>query len=352
MTATALTAWLGLEHPIIQAPMAGTATPALAAAVSNAGALGSISIANVAPDAADRMIAETTALTDRPVNVNVFCHEPPVTDTATEQTWLKHLHPWFDELGAPTPTAIHDIYSTFQDDDAQLEVLLRHRPAVVSLHLGLPPVDRIRALQDVGVVVLASVTDADETDAAVAAGVDVVVAQGYDAGGHRGVFRRDHDSLLGTEELLRVVLDRTDLPVVAAGGLMDGADAARVLGAGAVQLGTAFVLCPESGADERYRRVLSSATTSQVTSVISGRPARGVPNRFMSEVEPGHPPLPDFGITYDAGKQLVAAAAAAGDDGFGAFWAGSGVARARSLPAAELVATIVAELEAARQVER
>lgn len=334
--------------------MAGTATPALAAAVSNAGALGSISIANVGPDVADRMIAETTALTDGPINVNVFCHEPPVADATTEQTWLEHLRPWFAELGAPVPAAIHDIYSTFQDDDAQLEILLRHRPAVVSLHLGLPPVERIRALQDVGVLVLASVTDLDETDAAVAAGVDVVVAQGYDAGGHRGVFRRGHDSRLGTDELLRAVLDRTDLPVVAAGGLMDGAGAARVLDAGAVaaQLGTAFVLCPESSADERYRRVLSSATTSQVTSVISGRPARGVPNRFMSEVEPGHPPLPDFGITYDAGKQLVAAAAAAGDDGFGAFWAGSGVARARSLPAAELVATIVAELEVARQVGR
>lgn len=350
MTATALTRSLGLELPLVQAPMAGTATPALAAAVSNAGALGSISIANVGPDVADRMIAETAALTSGPVNVNVFCHEPPRADAALEQAWLGHLRPWFEELGAPAPEAIRDIYSTFQDDDGQLELLLRHRPAVVSLHLGLPAVDRVRALQEVGIVVLASVTDADETDAALAAGVDVLVAQGYDAGGHRGVFRRDHDSFLSTDDLLRLVLGRTDLPVVAAGGLMDGADVARVLDAGATaaQLGTAFVLCPESSADERYRRVLRSATTSQVTSVISGRPARAVPNRFMTEVEPGHPALPDFGITYDAGKQLVAAAAAAGDDGFGAFWAGTGVARARSLPAADLVATIAAELAAAR----
>ncbi|RYJ06426.1 MAG: nitronate monooxygenase [Actinomycetales bacterium] len=350
MTTTDLVRRLGLGLPLVQAPMAGTSTPALAAAVSRAGALGSISIANVGPEAADRMITETAALTDRPVNVNVFCHEPPRADPALEHAWLAHLRPWFEELGATVPEAIHDIYSTFQDDDDQLEILLRHRPAVVSLHLGLPPHERVEALQEAGVVVLASVTDADETDAAVAAGVDVLVAQGHDAGGHRGVFHRDHDSGLGTDDLLRLVLGRTDLPVVAAGGLMDGTDVARVLdaGAAAAQLGTAFVLCPESAADERYRRVLDAATTSRVTSVISGRPARGVPNRFVGEVEPGHPPLPDFGITYDAGKRLVAAAAAAGDDGFGAFWAGSGVARTRSMPAAELVATIAAELAAAR----
>lgn len=345
---------LGIEYPIIQAPMAGTATPALAAAVSNAGGLGSISIAAVKADAGRQMIIETRAGTRRPFNVNVFCHRPSVVDRAAEQAWLDHLQPYFAEFDVPTPRAIGDIYSSFQNDDGQLEVLLEERPPIVSFHLGLPAQDRIDALKKAGITLLASATTLEEGYQLEEAGIDVIVAQGIEAGGHRGVFDPLRgDQGIGTLALVRVLVRHLSRPVIAAGGIMDGAGiaAAMTLGACAAQLGTAFILCPESAANDAYRAMLGSARAqvTQVTTVISGRPARGILNRFMAEVgAAGHPPVPGFGIAYDAGKQLIAAAAKAGNAEFAAHWAGQGAALARAMPAAELVAVLQREYLAAR----
>nr|WP_288466453.1 nitronate monooxygenase [uncultured Pseudomonas sp.] len=344
---------LGIDYPIIQAPMAGTATPALAAAVSNAGGLGSISIAAVQAEAGRQMIRETRAATSKPFNINVFCHRLSVADAAREQAWLAHLQPYFAEFGAAAPEAIRDIYCSFQEDEGQLQVLLEERPPIVSFHLGLPPQARIDALKSAGITLLASATTLEEGLLAQDAGIDIIVAQGIEAGGHRGVFDPAHDQGIGTLALVRVLVKHLSRPVIAAGGIMDGAGiaAAMNLGACAAQLGTAFILCPESAANEAYRRMLGSdrARVTQVTTAISGRPARGIVNRFMAEVgAPGHPAVPGFGIAYDAGKQLIAAAAKAGNAEFAAHWAGQGAALARAMPAAELVAVLQREYLAAR----
>lgn len=344
---------LGIDYPIIQAPMAGTATPALAAAVSNAGGLGSISIAAVQAEAGRQMIRETRAATSKPFNINVFCHRLSVVDAATEQAWLAHLQPYFAEFGAAAPEAIRDIYCSFQEDEGQLQVLLDERPPIVSFHLGLPPQERIDALKQAGITLLASATTLEEGLLAQEAGIDIIVAQGIEAGGHRGVFDPAHDQGIGTLALVRILVKHLSRPVIAAGGIMDGAGIAAVmnLGACAAQLGTAFILCPESAANQAYRQMLGSerARHTQITRVISGRPARGIVNRFMAEVgAPGHPEVPGFGIAYDAGKQLIAAAAKAGNAEFAAHWAGQGAALARTMPAAELVAVLQREYLAAR----
>ena len=344
---------LGIDYPIIQAPMAGTATPALAAAVSNAGGLGSISIAAVQAEAGRQMIRETRATTAKPFNINVFCHRLSVADAAKEKAWLAHLQPYFAEFGAAAPEAIRDIYCSFQEDEGQLQVLLEERPPIVSFHLGLPPQERIDALKQAGITLLASATTLEEGLLAQDAGIDIIVAQGIEAGGHRGVFDPAHDQGIGTLALVRVLVKHLSRPVIAAGGIMDGAGiaAAMNLGACAAQLGTAFILCPESAANQAYRQMLGSerARHTQITRVISGRPARGIVNRFMAEVgAPGHPEVPGFGIAYDAGKQLIAAAGKAGNAEFAAHWAGQGAALARAMPAAELVGVLHREYLAAR----
>lgn len=340
---------LGLAHPIIQAPMAGTATPALAAAVCEAGGLGSISIAAADIDTARKMIRQLRGLTAKPFNVNVFCHQPSVANAQVERAWLTHLAPFFAEFGQSAPAAIQDIYTTFRGSEAQLQLLLEERPAVVSFHLGLPEQGYIDALKAAGIILFASATQLEEGLAAQAAGVDLVVAQGIEAGGHRGVFDpKAADAQLPTLALLEQLLKGLNIPVIAAGGLMDGGDIRRVLDMGAVaaQLGTAFVLCPESAANPAYRRMLASerAGTTALTDVISGRPARGMVNRFMREVgAAGHPLVPDFGIAYNAGKQLSEAASKAGSDEFSPFWAGQQALRARAMPAGELMAVLVGE---------
>jgi nitronate monooxygenase len=220
----------------------------------------------------------------------------------------------------------------------------------VSFHFGVPSAERVRALREAGMVLLGSVTNVAEARAVVNAGVHGVVAQGYEAGGHRGVFDPDaEDGCLGTLALTRILVRELDVPVIAAGGIMDGAGiaAARRLGASAAQLGTAFIACAESEADAGYREALASdaANHTVVTRAISGRPARCLQNRF-TVLGAGIPPrqIPSYPITYDAGKALNAAAKAAHEAGYGAQWAGQGAPLARRLPAAELVAVLAAEL--------
>jgi nitronate monooxygenase len=344
---------LSISKPIIQAPMAGVSTPALAAAVSNAGGLGSLGVGAMKADAARKAIQETRALTQAPFNVNVFTHEPAVGNAAVEKAWLQWLEPHFGKHGGNAPGKLSEIYTSFVEDQAMLEVFLEEKPAVVSFHFGLPSEKIINALKGAGIILFSSATNLKEAAAAVAAGVDVLVAQGIEAGGHRGMFDpAAFDEGLGMLALTRLLVEKFDLPVVAAGGIMDGAGIAAVLalGAQAAQLGTAFVASPETAIDSGYRAALLSeqAQHTMLTSAISGRPARSMMNRFTElGRDASAPATPQYPIAYDAGKALHAAAKAKGEFGYGAQWAGQAAALARSLPAAELMAVLDLELKQA-----
>ena len=228
---------LNLQYPIVQAPMAGVSTPELAAAVSNAGALGSISVGASTPDQARTMIEKTVSLTPRPINVNVFCHAPVVRDLPLEKAWIARFHELFTRYEAEPPEALSEIYQSFHNNAEMMSVLLAAAPAAISFHFGLPAADVLRQLKSRGIVTLASITSVKEALAAEAAGIDFVVAQGIEAGGHRGLFSPDEaDDQLSTFTLVQAVKKASRLPVIGAGGIMDGAgiDAMLRLGADAV----------------------------------------------------------------------------------------------------------------------
>jgi nitronate monooxygenase len=344
---------LGIDLPIIQAPMAGTSSPAMAAAVSNAGALGSLGVGATDAAGAKAMVAAVRERSNRPLNINLFCHRPAKADPVLEAAWIDRLRPQFEALDATPPATLREIYRSFVADDDMLAMLVAERPRIVSFHFGLPSADRIRVLHDAGIVLLASATSLAEAWSAAAAGVDAIVAQGYEAGGHRGVFDTEAtDDRLGTLALTRILVRNIDLPIIAAGGIMDGAGiaAALNLGAAAAQLGTAFVGCDESLADAGYRAALFSdaAHHTTMTPVISGRPARCLTNRFTqfgADIDARD--IAVYPIAYDLGKALHAAGKAKGEFGYGAQWAGQGAPLARAMPAAELVATLAAELDRA-----
>ena len=346
---------IGVGLPIVQAPMAGTSTPAMAAAVTNAGGLGSIGVGAVDAAGARVMIAALRTQTNRPFNVNVFCHQPATADPDRERRWLEGLRPLFERCGGEPPATIGEIYTSFVADAAMLELFLEARPAVVSFHFGLPPAKTVARLRAAGIVLFSTATNLHEAELAAEAGVDAIVAQGYEAGGHRGVFDpAAADGQMGVLALTRLLVRKIGLPVIAAGGIMDGAGIAAVLdlGAEAAQLGTAFIACPESSADAFHREALlgPGATMTEMTSLISGRPARCLPNAFtaLKDGALGGLASPDYPIAYDAGKALAAAARAGGDGGFGAQWAGQGAPLARAMPAGELVGVLMDELAAAR----
>lgn len=344
-----LIARLGLSIPLIQAPMAGVTTPLMAAAASNAGALGSLGLGAVGAAGGRDMIMRTRAGTDRPFGVNLFVHRTPTRDAARESAWLNALRPLFAEFGVPPPDRLMSPYASFVEDDDMLEMILATPPAVVSFHFGLPGADRISALKQAGCLLLSTATNVEEARAAERAGIDAVVAQGHEAGGHRGVFDpAAPDESLDTLRLTRRLVREVRLPVVSAGGLMDGRDVRAALDAGAVaaQLGTAFLLTPESAADAGYRAALKSesARHTVVTDAISGRPARSVRSRFTDWSARTALARPDYPVAYDAGKALNAAAKAAGESGYGALWAGEGAPRLREGSTAEIIAVLAREL--------
>lgn len=340
---------LAIRHPIVQAPMAGVSTPQLAAAVTNSGGLGSLGIGASTAAQAREMIEQTQALTTGPFNANVFCHQPARRDARAEAAWLQYLAPLFAEAGIEPPSSLSEIYTSFIEDDETLEMLLELKPAVVSFHFGMPSANCIAALQAAGIYTMATATCPAEAAEIEAAGIDAIVAQGIEAGGHRGMFNPDAaDECLRTMALVQLLARQTALPIIAAGGIMDGCamNAALESGAAAVQFGTAFVLCPESAANEAYREMLKSerAAETRLTKVLSGRPARGIVNRLISFGEAKESPPPaDYPVAYDAAKHLNAAASKLGKHEFAAHWAGQGAPLARELPAADLVALILEE---------
>lgn len=341
---------LALQYPIIQAPMAGVSTPRMAAAVSNAGGLGSLGLGASNAAQARQMLEETRALTSRSINANVFCHVPARRDAQREAAWLGHLAPLFLDAGIAAPSSLDEIYKSFNEDEEMFRMLLELRPAVVSFHFGLPSADRLAAFHEAGVYTMATATSLREAEIIERAGVKAIVAQGIEAGGHRGMFDPEQgDEGLSTSVLVRLLVRKTGLPIVAAGGIMDGAGirAALDLGAVAAQLGTAFILSPESSASAAYRANLKSkrAEATRMTAAISGRPARGMLNRLIAHGDAaGSPPPAAYPVAYDAAKQLHAAAAKSGNHEFAAQWAGQGAPLAREMPAGEMLQQLAAEM--------
>lgn len=338
---------LQIDHPIIQAPMAGVSTPRLVIETSNAGALGSLAVGVSTAEQMRALIGEIRVGTTRPFCVNVFCHRPAQGDAEREAAWLAYLKPHFEAFNATPPTTLRETYRSFLEDPDMLAMLLETRPHAVSFHFGLPAADVIAQLKNAGIVLLASATSPDEARQVEAAGVDIVVAQGYEAGGHRGVFDGvGKDPAIGTFALVRLLAQTVRIPIVAAGGIMDGQGiaAALQLGASGAQMGTAFILCPESSASPYHRRLIKegNAHLTEVTAAISGRDARGLPNRLFDDAA-GRPPVPEYSIAYDAAKALHAAAAKAGNMDYSVNWAGQGFPLAREMPAAELVRVLVQE---------
>jgi len=329
--------------------MAGVSTPKMAAAVSNAGGLGSLGLGASDVAAARRSISELQSLTSYAINVNLFVHSRPVVDLETTSKWLDTLRPIFAEYDAEPPKKLREIYKSFEDDAEMLDLLCELRPSVVSFHFGLPPTSTLNRLREAGIVLFASVTSLEDARKAEGVGMDALIAQGYEAGGHRGIFdTAAKDYQLGTIALVRLLVSNLHTPIIAAGGIMDGQSIKAMLELGAVagQLGTAFVTTTESAADEYYRRAMftSAAEHTVMTSSISGRPARSLKNRF-TDLEVGvQGCIPDYPLTYDVGKALNAAAKAKGEGGYGAQWAGQGAPLARSMSCQELMTALRSEL--------
>lgn len=327
-----------LMHRVVQAPMAGTSTPDMAVAVCEAGGLAFLALGALDPGGATKAIRAVRQGTDRSFGVNLFCHAPARRNAAREAAWIQTLRPAFERFGASPPGELAEIYPSFRGNDAMLSVLLAERPAVVSCHFGLPRPDQIAALKAAGCALWATATSLAEGKAIVDAGFDVIVAQGFEAGGHRGIFDPDSpDERLDHLALVRALLP-LGLPVVAAGGIMDRAAARAALeaGAAAVQCGTAFLRAPEAATPPAHRAALSGGRTA-LTRAISGRPARCLVNDFTAIDDSG---AADYPVAYDIGKALHAAASAQGHHGYGAFWAGTGAAASIVRPAADTVLAI------------
>ncbi|WBU56426.1 NAD(P)H-dependent flavin oxidoreductase [Paracoccus sediminicola] len=333
-----LLAKIGMRVPVVQAPMAGITTPALAAAVANAGGLGSLGVAAQDAERARQDIRAVRAQTSARFNVNVFCHAPPRRDAQKERDWLDGLAPDFGRFGAAAPDQLTSGYTPFAEDDAMLQMLLEERPGVVSFHFGLPDAGRVAALRESGAVLLGSATNLADALKIRAAGLDGIVAQGWQAGGHRGLFDANGpDERLETMELLSA-LTEAGLPLIAAGGIMTREDVQAALDAGAVaaQCGTAFLVADEAGTSDPHRAALAGGQT-RMTRAISGRQARGVENIISSRDDSN---APDYPLPYSALKALHAAASAQGEHGYGPFWAGTGCARAEPGGAAEILSRL------------
>lgn len=332
--------FLGTALPLIQAPMAGVQGHALAAAVCNAGGLGSIPAAMLSPDALRAELTQLTALTDMPYNVNFFCHTPPTPDAAREAAWQLALQPFYAELGlsladivpgpgrAPFSEAVADVVEPF-------------KPAVMSFHFGLPPAALLARVKSWGSLVLASATTVDEALWLQEHGVDAIIAQGLEAGGHRGIFLSDDlSNQVGTMALLPQIVQAVKVPVIAAGGIADaqGVAAAMALGASAVQIGTAYMCCPEATTSALHRAALQSpaARHTALTTLFTGRPARGIMNRLMRELGPLNAAAPAFPLATAAIGPLRARAESLGNSDFSPLWSGQNASQCRNAPAADI----------------
>ena len=341
----AFTARLGLEMPLIQAPMAGCQGAAMAAAVSGAGALGSLPGAAMSPQALRDAVGELRRGGGLPVNLNFFCHATPAADPEREAAWREALRPYYEELGLPF-SAIPNGPGRLPFGDEAADAIEDMRPEVVSFHFGLPPAPLLERVRRTGAQVWSSATTVAEAQWLAAHGVDAIIAQGLEAGGHRGVFLPEGPSFdLGTQlrtlPLLTGILQSVRVPVIASGGIADadGVAAALRMGASAVQVGTAFLLCVEATTSAVHRAALQgeAARSTALTNLFTGRPARGIVNRLMRELGPISALAPAFPSAVNAIAPLRAAAEQAGRGDFSPLWAGQDVSGCRAVPAAQRV---------------
>jgi nitronate monooxygenase len=330
----------GIRLPVIQAPMAGWQGSELAIAVSNAGGLGSLPCAMLTPDGMLTQLQAIRAGTDRPYNVNFFCHAPPGVDAKRDAAWRELLAPYFREYEID-PRAGSPGVSRTPFSAAAADVLQQFKPEVVSFHFGLPSADLLARIKKWGSKVLASATTVAEAVWLEQRGADAIIAQGAEAGGHRGIFLSpDLTTQVGTFALLPQVVKAVSVPVIAAGGIADasGVAAAMSLGAAGAQLGTAYLLCPEAKTSAVHRAALKSdrASHTAVTNVFSGRPARGIMNRLIAELGPINGAAPAFPLAADALAPLRKKAESLGSGDFSPLWAGQNTSGCKEIPAAEL----------------
>ena len=345
---TPLQTLLGIELPIIQAPMAGVQGSALAIAVCSAGGLGSLPCAMLGADAIAKEVQAIRAQTPHPFNVNFFCHEPRAASAEREKAWRRALAPYYEELGLDVASVAAGPGPTpFSDETA--DVLEACRPAVVSFQFGLPApalLDRVRGW---GSKILSSATTVEEARWLEAHGVDAIIAQGLEAGGHRGIFLSDDlTTQVGTFALLPQVIDAVKVPVIAAGGIADakGVAAALSLGAAGVQVGTAYLLCPEATTSAVHRAALKSenARHTALTNLFTGRPARAIVNRLMKELGPISDAPPAFPLATSAIAPLRAKAEGLGSGDFSPLWSGQNASGCKEVPAAQLTRDLAADL--------
>jgi nitronate monooxygenase len=331
--------------PLIQAPMAGVQDHRLAVAVCNAGGLGSLPAAMLSLDGLKAELTQLSAKTDKPYNVNFFCHTPSVVDDAREQRWRATLKPYYDELGVDVNTIpTGPGRAPFTNEAA--DVLEALKPAVVSFHFGLPAADLLAQVRSWGSKIISSATTVEEALWLEAQGVDAVIAQGLEAGGHRGHFL-DHDLTrqTGTFALLPQIVQAVKIPVIAAGGIADaaGVAAAFALGASAVQVGTAYMLCDEATTSTLHRAALKSAAAQHtaLTNLFTGRPARGIVNRIMRELGSLSDKSPAFPLATGAIAPLRAKAESLGSGDFSPLWSGQNATGCREISAAEMTLALM-----------
>ena len=341
-SSNALTERLGIELPIIQAPMAGAATPALAAAVSNAGALGSLGFGTSSPDAIGEQVEAFSRRSNRALNWNFFCHPEPTDVEARSATMRTTLAPIYAERGLGAPAVPATPFQPFGRD--HLALIEAHRPPIVSFHYGLPAPDLFSAVKATGAVVMCSATSAAEARLLAEGGADVIIAQGAEAGGHRGTFTGlEVTRQSGTMALVPQVVDAIDRPVIAAGGITDarGIAAALMLGAAAVQMGTAFLFCPEAQVSAAHRKLLAEARdhSTRLTWLLTGKPARSMVNELMERLEDAEHQAAPFPT------QINLIAPLREESGqWSSLWAGQAAALGREMPAADLVKHLAEEV--------
>jgi nitronate monooxygenase len=339
---------LGVELPIIQAPMAGFQASRLALAVAGAGGLGSLPCALLGPDALRAELASLAREPRRAFNVNFFCHEMPPRDEAREAAWRGSLEPYYRELGVDGTAAAAGAQRR-PYDAAAAAILEDFAPPIVSFHFGLPSEDLLARVRAWGAKILSSATTVEEARWLEARGVNAIIAQGLEAGGHRGNFlSADISTQVGTFALVPRIARAVSVPVIAAGGIADaaGVAAAMALGASGVQVGTSYLLCPEADTSAVHRAAIggTAAGLTAVTNVFSGRPARGIVNRLMNDLGPMSAAVPTFPWASAALGPLRAKAEALGRGDFSPLWCGQNAAGATTRPAAEVTRALAAAL--------
>jgi nitronate monooxygenase len=337
---------LGITHPIVQAPMSGFSSPALVAAVSNAGALGSLGCATLATQAARDQVEEIRRASNQPFNLNFFVHPAPHIDADLAHRVRARLSTYYDEFGAGSVPEPSIPFPHF--DQERLQLVLDLRPRVVSFHFGLPPGDALKRIKQTGAVVLSSATTVDEARKLEVQSADAIIAHGFEAGGHRGTFTEgDGAGLIGTMALVPQVVDAVRVPVIAAGGIADGRGiaAAFALGASGVQIGTAFLGCPEAVVPAIHRNALRRASDedTRLTRAFTGRSARALRNRFIDEMEDSD--VLDFPAQVGLTRPLFQAQSEAARMAFLPLWAGQAAPLVRDLPAAKFVDALVVEAQ-------